>query len=103
MTTAEPTAPRVLYAEFTAKPGHEETVAQMIADLGVLVRQEPGNVEFVPYRREDDSARFFVYEIYRDENAFQAHISADYGAVFNEKLAPLIIEPHSQLTWLDPV
>ena len=31
MTTA---APRVLYAEFTAKPGQEETVAGMIADLG---------------------------------------------------------------------
>ena len=67
---------------------------------GELVRQEPGNVEFVPYRREDDPARFFVYEIYRDEDAFQAHISADYGAVFNEKLGPLIVEPHSQLTWL---
>ncbi|QHC58712.1 putative quinol monooxygenase [Rathayibacter sp. VKM Ac-2760] len=97
------TAPRILYAEFTAKPGHEDTVAGMIADLGELVRQEPGNVEFVPYRREDDPARFFVYEIYRDEDAFQAHISADYGAVFNEKLGPLIVEPNSQLTWLHRV
>lgn len=94
------TAPRILYAEFTAKPGHEETVAGMIADLGDLVRREPGNVEFVPYRREDDPARFFVYEVYRDEDAFQAHISADYGTVFNDELGPLIVEPRSQLTWL---
>ncbi|PPH34856.1 putative quinol monooxygenase [Rathayibacter rathayi] len=94
---------RILVAEFTAKPGHEETVAGMIADLAVLVRQEPGNVEFVPYRREDDPTRFFVYEVYRDEEAFQAHISADYGAVFNEKLGPLIVQPHSQLTWLAAV
>ncbi|PPF18691.1 MULTISPECIES: putative quinol monooxygenase [unclassified Rathayibacter] len=91
---------RILYAEFTAKPGHEETVAGMIADLAVLVRREPGNVEFTPYRREDDPARFFVYEVYRDEDAFQAHISADYGAEFNRELGPLIVEPHSQLTWL---
>ena len=77
------TAPRILYAEFTAKPGHEETVAGMIADLGDLVRQEPGNVEFVPYRREDDPARFFVYEVYRDEYAFQENIYAVYVTVFN--------------------
>ncbi|MHC2184405.1 antibiotic biosynthesis monooxygenase [Rathayibacter agropyri] len=95
--------PRVLYAEFTAKPGSEDRVATMIADLADLVRDEPGNVEFVPYRRADDPARFVVYEVYRDEDAFQAHISADYGAVFNEELAPLILEPHSQLTWLRAV
>lgn len=93
----------MLYAEFTAKPGSEDRVARMIADLATLVRDEPGNIEFAPYRREDNPARFFVYEVYRDEDAFQAHISADYGAVFNDDLAPLILELHSQLTWLRAV
>lgn len=100
MTDTASAAPKILYAEFTAKPGHEARVATMINDLADLVRQEPGNVEFVPYRREDDPARFFVYEVYRDEAAFQAHITADYGAAFNAELGPLIVEDGSQLTWL---
>jgi quinol monooxygenase YgiN len=93
----------VLYAEFTALPGNEEQVARMIADLAELVRAEPGNVVFEPYRRVEDPARFIVHEVYRDEAAFQAHIGASYGAEFNAALGPLIVEDGSQLTFLAPV
>ncbi|WP_440695482.1 putative quinol monooxygenase [Clavibacter nebraskensis] len=93
----------VLYAEFTALPGEEERVARMIADLAELVRAEPGNVVFEPYRRVEDPARFVVHEVYRDEAAFQAHIGASYGAEFNAALGPLIVEDGSQLTFLAPV
>jgi quinol monooxygenase YgiN len=50
-----------------------------------------------------EPSRFFVYEVYRDDDAFTAHINAPYGRVFNEKLAPLIVEDGSQLTWLQPL
>ena len=95
--------PVVLYAEFTARPGCETRVEQMICSLAKEVRAEEGNVEFSVYRERDRPRRFFVFERYADDTAFQAHITAEYGLRFNAELAGLIEEPSSQLTWLHVV
>jgi quinol monooxygenase YgiN len=92
-----------LIAEFTALPGEGDSVAELLAGLATRVRAEPGNVVFDCFRRLEDPAKFVVYEIYRDKAAFGAHISADYGAVFNASLSKLIVEPHSILTFLTPL
>lgn len=92
---------RVLYAEFTAKPGHEAETSRLILEFADVVRQEPGNLRFEVYVRSDDTSRFFVFEQYRDEAAFQAHLNAPAGAVLNEALEHHIVEPHSQLTLLE--
>ncbi|KJC65710.1 Quinol monooxygenase YgiN [Agreia bicolorata] len=101
--SAVPPTPTVLYAEFTALPGCEEAVAELLAALADDVRREPGCVEFAPYRVSAEPSRFFVYEVYRDGDAFAAHIEAPYGRAFNERLVPLIVEDGSQLTWLQPL
>ncbi|HWH26315.1 MAG TPA: putative quinol monooxygenase [Pseudolysinimonas sp.] len=93
---------RVLYAEFTAVPGAESRVADLVGELADRVRAEPGNLAFEPHTFESEPRHWFVYEVYRDEAAFQAHIDADYGAVFNSELTELIEERGSQLTWLTP-
>jgi len=95
--------PKTLYAEFTVKPGHEARVAELMRELTGHVRQEPGNVTFEPYTEEANPNRYFVFEVYADEAAFQAHISADYGARFNAALTELIEGDASELTWLRPV
>jgi quinol monooxygenase YgiN len=94
---------KTLYAEFTVKPGCEERVAQMMRELTINVRQERGNVLFNPYVRETNPREYFVFEVYRDEEAFQTHISADYGARFNAELGDLIEGDGSALTWLTPL
>lgn len=94
---------KILHATFTVKAGHEARVAEMMRELTGHVRREPGNVAFFPYTEESRPRRYFVFEVYRDEQAFQAHITADYGARFNEELAGLIEEEASVLTWLRPV
>ena len=91
---------RSLFAEFTARPGNEQSVADLVAGLTAQVRAEPGNLVFEPNTLEVEPRRWFVYEVYVDEAAFQAHITAPYGAVFNAALAPLIEEDGSKLTWL---
>jgi quinol monooxygenase YgiN len=92
-----------LYAEFTANPGAEERVAELVRDLTARVRAEPGNVIFNPHTLVDEPRRWFVYEVYRDEAAFREHLAADYGATFNAALAPLIEGGGSRLTFLaDP-
>jgi quinol monooxygenase YgiN len=92
-----------LYAEFTAKPGQGDAVAKLLLGLTELVRAEPGCVIFDPHRREAAPNEFFVYEVYRDAAAFQAHISAPYGATFNATLTDLIVGDGSVLTWLTPL
>ena len=91
-----------LYAEFTAIPGAESAVSALVAGLTEKVRAEPGCITFAPHTLDSNPRHWFVYEVYADEAAFQAHIGAPYGAVFNAALAPLIEEDGSQLTWLMP-
>jgi quinol monooxygenase YgiN len=92
--------PLILYAEFTARPGSESQVETLISGLAQAVRREPGNTEFTVYRERDNPRKFFVFEQYRDEASFTAHITAEYGVVFNQQLSSLIEEGESQLTWL---
>ena len=92
-----------LYAEFTAVPGAADEVEPLIQAYAQVVRAEPGNVVFDVYRRIEAPERFFVFEAYRDRDAFNAHLSAEASTVFNAKLAPRIVEPHSMLSFLTPV
>ena len=92
--------PMILYAEFTAKPGSESEVGRLISGLAEDVRREPGNTEFTVYRERDNPRKFFVFEQYLDEASFEAHVSAEYGVIFNQQLSSLIEEVESQLTWL---
>lgn len=100
MTHSTTTEPCVLFAEFTARDGASETIAALLSQYALKVRLEPGNIRFDCYRYADNPARFFVFESYVDEEAFQAHLAAAYGAEFNQLLAPLIVEPKSVLTFL---
>ncbi len=92
--------PVILHATFTARTGEEDHVARLLADYSKVVRQEPGNVIFDASRLRGAPDHFFVYEEYRDEAAFQAHLSHPAGRAFNTELTPLIVEPTSELTFL---
>ena len=92
--------PMILYAEFTAKPGSESEVGRLISGLAEDIRREPGNTEFTVYRERDNPRKFFVFEQYLDEASFEAHVSAEYGVIFNQQLSSLIEDVESQLTWL---
>lgn len=95
--------PVALYAEFTVKAGSEARVAEMMAELTAQVRGESGSIVFDPHIRRENPNAYFVYEIYRDEEAFQAHIAADHSKAFNAELGALIEEDGSKLSWLTPV
>ena len=103
LSNLPPDAPVTLIAEFTALPGQESAVAELLAGLAIKVRREEGNVVFDCHRLLENPAKFVVYEIYRDKAAFEAHISAAYGAEFNARLQELIVEPNSVLTFLTPL
>ncbi|KFF60208.1 hypothetical protein JF66_05925 [Cryobacterium sp. MLB-32] len=92
-----------LYAEFTATPGNIERVSALIDEFAGVVRAEPGNICFDAHSVEAHPATIFVYELYRDPAAFEAHLAAPAGAVFNRALAQLVEGGGSTLTMLTPI
>lgn len=92
-----------LYAEFTALAGHADAVAALLAQLVDAVRAEPGNIVFDAYRTTENPDVFFVYEVYADAAAFDAHLAAEHSVEFNSKLGPLVEGGGSTLTWLRPI
>ncbi|MFE7762519.1 putative quinol monooxygenase [Streptomyces sp. NPDC057438] len=94
---------KTLLAEFTAREGTEDEVTRLIVEYAEKVRQEDGNLAFDVYTKASHPRAFWIFEVYRDEDAFRAHIEAPYGGPFNAALTPLIEEDASVLTFLDPV
>lgn len=94
---------KTLYAEFTAREGAAAEVARLLGEYALKVREEEGNVAFDVYTKADAPRAFWIFEVYRDEDAFRTHLKAPYGAPFNTALTPLIEEDASVLTHLDPV
>jgi quinol monooxygenase YgiN len=97
------TVNKTLLAEFTAREGTEDEVARLLLDYAKKVREEDGNLAFDVYTKASTPRAYWIFEVYRDEDAFQAHLKAPYGAPFNAALVPLIEEDASVLTFLDPV
>ncbi|MEV5609542.1 antibiotic biosynthesis monooxygenase family protein [Streptomyces sp. NPDC052225] len=95
--------PKTLLAEFTAREGAEADVARLITEYAKEVREEDGNLAFDVYTKAARPRAYWIFEVYRDEAAFQAHLQAPYGGPFNAALAPLIEEDASELTFLDPL
>lgn len=56
-------------------------------------RTEPGNVRWDLLQGNDDPARFFLYEVYRDEAAFQAHQKTPHYLAWKETVAPMMAVP----------
>ncbi|MGV9253617.1 putative quinol monooxygenase [Streptomyces sp. NPDC003697] len=94
---------KTLLAEFTARQGAQDEVADLIRNYAEKVRREDGNLAFDVYTKASNPRAYWIFEAYRDEDAFQAHLKAPYGGPFNAALAPLIEESASVLTFLDPL
>ncbi|MBX9360279.1 putative quinol monooxygenase [Streptomyces massasporeus] len=94
---------KTLLAEFTAREGAEGEVTRLIREYALKVREEEGNLAFDVYVKEAAPRAYWIFEVYRDEDAFQAHLNAPYGAPFNAALIPLIEEDASVLTFLEPI
>ena len=63
----------VVAIDIQAKDGEAETVAAILEGLIAPTMAEPGVKLFLPYRSPDDPARFFIFELYRNEDGWAAH------------------------------
>lgn len=63
----------VVTAIWKAKEGEETAVADAIRQLIEPSRAEPGNIVYQAHRDPEDPRVFFLYEVYQDADAYQAH------------------------------
>ena len=70
----------VLAVNWRAREGEEENVANLLRTMRPLCQGpgEPGCLVYEVSRSIDDPRDFFLYEVYVDEAAFQAHQETDY-------------------------
>ena len=86
--TADP-SPRPMIAILDARPGLEDTFRAKIAELVRAVRREAGCVTFTAYEARDTPGRFYLYEVYTDAAAFDAHLKTDHVHAFISSLPVL--------------
>lgn len=62
-------------------------------------RLEPGVVRFDVLRQQDDSTRFLLVEVYRDQHAVAAHKTTVHYLRWREAVAELMAEPRVGVTY----
>ena len=74
-------------------PGRtEELVSLLMAHKARCLRDEPGTLQFEVLRPRDDTAKVMLYELYRDEAAFDTHSNGPSLARFKEETKGMIVK-----------
>ena len=69
----------VIIAPIQIKEGHkEEFMVAMLDDAHGSVNDEPGCLRFDVIQDAGDPNRIWLYEVYKDESAFQAHLQTPH-------------------------
>jgi quinol monooxygenase YgiN len=72
----------VVTATWKARAGEEAAVEALLGQVAAASRREPGCLLFWTHRSVDEPGRFFLYEQYASEAAFQAHAASEHVRTF---------------------
>lgn len=75
----------------TVKPGHEKEFEKLFAELRAKIREaEPGCMFYSLMKSRTNSRAYIVEEQYRDQKAWEAHQSSEYGKTYFPKIRAII-------------
>lgn len=81
----------VLAVTWTAKPGNESKVREILETMGAASREEPGVIDYTTHANPEDPREFFIYEKYHDAAGLEAHQETPhFKAYVLEKAIPLL-------------
>ena len=84
---------RVLMVNIKVKPGRRDDFIAAIREDGEgTTTKEEGNLQFSAVQESDDPDRFFLFEVYRDEAALDAHRQMPHFLKYREATADLLAE-----------
>jgi quinol monooxygenase YgiN len=72
-TMSNPKDRLIVTAFWEVIPGEEEAVTAILTRFVPHAQEEPGVENFVVHRSRSEPAKFFFYEVFKDEAAFAAH------------------------------
>jgi len=76
-------------AILTAKPGMERELETLLTELAKASRAEPGNLRWDIWRDRDNPGRFVLDELYRSDEAVQAHRETPHFKTYLAHIADL--------------
>jgi (4S)-4-hydroxy-5-phosphonooxypentane-2,3-dione isomerase len=82
----------VLAVTWMAKVGREAEVATLFTKLTEESRKEPGCSMYQVHRHKTEPRRFFIYEVYKDDAALEAHRTATHFLQYARKDLPKIAD-----------
>lgn len=89
-------------AQYRALPGRADEVAAALIPYAEIVRTEPGCVTFDVNRSLDDDHDFVLYEVYRDREAFDAHVASEhFTTIAMASIRPMLAD--RQVSLLTPL
>lgn len=83
----------IVIAELKAIPGHGEALRRVLQEAILPTRSEVGNDFYQLHEDRSDSNRFFFYERWQDQAAFNAHMNSAHANRLVEKAGPLLAAP----------
>jgi quinol monooxygenase YgiN len=86
-----------LLVRLTAQSGHRAALLDLLNTYTDGLAEEPGTEVFVVSVDPDDDAIVWLYEIFRDVDAENAHRSSDGFAMLMERMPPLLDGPPAVL------
>ena len=92
----------IQFVTINVKPGFTDQFEKAFRINFEGTRKEPGNLRFDVLRNQDDPNRYTIYEVFRDEDAFQAHKETPHYAECVQLIDPIIVLPRPK-QYMDPV
>jgi (4S)-4-hydroxy-5-phosphonooxypentane-2,3-dione isomerase len=81
----------VVTVDFAVRRGHEsEFRRHMVANAGASRGGEPGCLQFDVMIDPSDAASIFLYEVYADRAAFDAHVATEHYRAFERATRDMI-------------
>ena len=83
----------VITVEFIIKESHIESFKKRMLQQAIdSLKKEKDCFYFVVCFDKDNLSRVFLYEIYKDQNAFNVHLNSSHYNSFNDEVTPWVQE-----------
>lgn len=97
MSSSQPHRHFVVIVDFVVKREHAEAFAHLMLENAQASRtQEVGCIQFDVCQQADDPTRFFLYELYKDAEAFGIHLASAHFKSFDAKVTPWLVDKRVQ-------
>jgi quinol monooxygenase YgiN len=79
-----------VFANVTAAPGNADKLREVLTALVAPTKKEPGVISYILHEDIKTPGNFYVYEVYKDQAAVDAHMNSSHLAAAFAAAGPLV-------------